>query len=358
MFKKIDILKLVKVASLLIVITVIFFVLYVLLKLLSFYQAGILFLWSLFLPFLIAIFIAYLLHPIVAILTTYHVRKPFAILFIYCLFFGGIAFSIYQLYPVIYRQLIDLREQLPQFIRMYEEMITEFYESTSFLPEAFHEQVGEMIATIEDRLEQVVGHILRQLMNIFDWILLITVIPVLVFYFLKDYDQIKTFFKKLIPRRHHAYIVEILHITDEKLGYYIRGQLLVSLFIGLMSYLLFSFLKIEYPMILAIILGITNIIPYFGPILGMIPVVLLTLTHSTKLVFAVIIAIIFIQMIENNFISPYILGKSTNLHPVTIIFILLFGGKIFGILGMILAVPFFTIVREIVGYTVQLYREH
>src|SRR5690606_18077961 len=109
------------------------------------------------------------------------------------------------------------------------------------------------------------------------------------------------------------------------LGDYIRGQLIVCLFVSLTAFLVFNFLNIDYALLLAILMGITNIIPYFGPIIGAVPVIVIafTTTNSVKLVLFALIGIFVIQIIEGNLLSPYIVGKSVAIHPIAIIFALL-----------------------------------
>jgi len=103
-------------------------------------------------------------------------------------------------------------------------------------------------------------------------------------------------------------------------------------------------------------MGLTNIIPYFGPIIGAIPAIAITLTMSAKLIIFVLLAIFIIQLIESNLLSPYIVGKSINIHPVAIIFALLLGGEISGVIGMILAVPTLTILNVLLSHTVAIRR--
>src|SRR5699024_8455625 len=158
------------------------------------------------------------------------------------------------------------------------------------------------------------------LQKIFDFIVIITVIPVLVFYFLKDYHQIKTYFKKILPIKYRPIISGLIDTIDESLGGYIRGQLLVAAFVSLLTLIVFHLLGVKYALLLAIIMGLTNIIPYFGPIIGAVPAVAITITASTKLAIFVIIAVFIIQIVESNFISPYIVCRTMNIHPVAIIF--------------------------------------
>lgn len=331
---------------------------YLLVKFFPFYGTIIAFIWHLFLPFTIAAFIAYLLYPIIKKLHEHHIHKTYAILLIYLLFLGGIAYLIYLVYPAFMHQLRDLNEYIPQFIKLYEDIIYQIYESTSFLPEAVHNQIDQLIMRIELYLENIVGKLMGGFTKIFDLIILITVIPVLVFYLLKDYQKIKQYFKSLIPKKYHEKTRILIHAIDEKLGHYIRGQLIVSAFVSVTSFIVFHLLGLDYALILAMIMGITNIIPYFGPIIGAIPTIAIAITISTKMVIITVIAIFGIQLIESNFLSPYIVGKSINIHPIAIIFALLLGGQVAGVLGMILAVPLLTILKEITSYFLSFRTDH
>src|SRR5699024_8325713 len=186
--------------------------------------------------------------------------------------------------------------------------------------------------------------------KIYEFIIILTVIPVLVFYFLKDYDSIKNYIKKLLPKKYHKQASELMYEINHSLGNYNRGQLLISLFISLMTFIVFHFLHMKYSLLLALIMGLTNIIPYFGPIIGAIPAVLIALTMSPKLIIFILLAIFIIQLIENNLLSPYIMGKSIQIHPIAIIFALLLGGQIGGIIGMIFAVPALTILKDVFSH--------
>lgn len=320
---------------------------YLLVRLFPIYGSFFSFLGQLSLPFLIAGLIAYLLHPITAKMDSWNIPRSVTILLIYLLFFGGIAYLIYRVYPATIVQLRDLSEQLPQFISMYQTFINQMYESTSFLPETVHDKMDELILRIETSIDQVLSKLVAGFTRVFDMIVIITVIPVLVFYFLKDYDKWKSVFKGYIPQKHRSNVSSILHGIDESLGGYIRGQLIVSLFVAITSYIVFEILNLEYALLLALIMGVTNLIPYFGPIIGAVPAVAIAFTMSVQTVIFVVIAIFLIQLLEGNLLAPYIVGKSIAIHPVAIIFALLLGGKLSGIMGMILAVPLLTVLKVI-----------
>jgi len=320
---------------------------FLLFKLWPLYGALISFLGKLLFPFIIACLIAYLLFPVIKKLDQFNIHRGMAILIIYILFFGGLGYLFYRIYPAIIHQLRDLSENLPQLIAMYDSLISQFHESTSILPDGVHNKLDEFVLNIENTLDDILSKLVGGFSKIFDMIIIITVIPVLVFYFIKDHDQIKIFFKKWIPMKHRYRVAKMVHALDESLGGYIRGQLLVCLFVGLTTYIIFKFLNLDYALLLAIIMGITNIIPYFGPIIGAIPAVMIAAITSGKLVIFVIIGIIIIQIIEGNLLSPYIVGKSIDIHPAAIIFVLLLGSELFGIIGMIIAVPFVAVLKAV-----------
>lgn len=335
------------------VITGIFVFLFVflLVKLYPFYCAFFSFLWSVFSPFIIAGLIAYFLYPVVKKLHDLNCPRSIAIILIYLTFFGGGSYLIYRFYPAFVLQLRDFNEHLPELIKMYESFIYQIYASTSWLPETVHTKIDHVITGLESNLEAFIDKLIESFTKIFSLVLWLTVIPVLVFYFLKDYQTLKRSLIRLIPKRFLPDCKNLLQAMHNSLGAYIRGQLFVSFIVALVSYLLFRILGLNYPLLLGVIMGLTNIIPYFGPIIGSIPVVLIAITISGKMVIYALIGVLFIQIIEGNFLSPYIVGKSTQLHPVMIIFALLFGGQLGGIIGMIVAVPLLTVIKVMTNYT-------
>lgn len=325
-----------------------FLLFYLFVKLFPFYSAVFAFLWSIFFPFLLSILIAYLLYPIVQKIHSLNIPKGLAILLIYVLFFGGIIFAINRVYPLFIRQLTELSDQLPELITTYKEWIYQLYESTAFLPEVVHDKMDNLFSKIETDIEKLVSKFVISITKIFDIIIVITVIPVLIFYFLKDTKQMKVWLKKWIPSTYHHRAHVILYSIDKSLGNYIRGQMLVCLFVSITTFICFYFLGLKYALVLAIIMGITNFIPYFGPIIGALPALAIALTISTNLVIFVVLTVFIIQLIESNLLSPYIVGRSIHIHPVAIIFALLVGSELGGVIGLLVAVPLLTVSNEIV----------
>ncbi|MEH7178854.1 AI-2E family transporter [Neobacillus vireti] len=297
------------------------------------------------LPFLIGGFITYLLHPIVEKLNEKGLHRGLAIFLIYFLFFGGIGFGIYKGIPAFISQVRDLAESAPILAEQYRNWIKELQTHTREWPDGLQEQINEGIMGFERRLESLLTVIVDSLLNFLNFAFAIMIIPFIAFYMLKDFTVIKRAVWYLTPKSWRRKGTRFLRDIDESLGSYIRGQLLVCLIIGGLSSLLFWIFHLKYPLLLGLIIGVTNVIPYFGPVIGAVPAVIIAATSSVKLVIITIVIVFGLQFLEGNILSPYIVGKSLHMHPLMIMVALTAGGEIGGILGMILAVPVLVVLK-------------
>ncbi len=175
------------------------------------------------------------------------------------------------------------------------------------------------------------------------------IIAFCIFFFLKDGWKIKRAIIETMPNRYFEISLIVVHKTIEQLGRYIRGQLIVAAAVGAMSIIALTLLHIRYSVFIGAIAGLANMIPYFGPIAGAIPAIIIGLidTGSFGIVLAIAGAFATVQLIENIFISPYVVSKSVELHPLAIIVVLLIGGSLLGLWGLLLAVPTASIIKVI-----------
>jgi predicted PurR-regulated permease PerM len=172
----------------------------------------------------------------------------------------------------------------------------------------------------------------------------------------KDGDKFPAAVSKFIPASYRAEGVKTLKETAETLSSYIQGQITVALFVGTLSFIGYLIIDLPYALVMALIVAITNIIPYVGPFLGGAPAVIVALFDSPTKALLVVVVIVIAQQIEGNVLSPLILGKTLNTHPATIIILLLVAGNLAGILGMILAIPTYAVTKTIVLNTVRFLR--
>ena len=333
-------------------------ILYVLMKLSPFWQPILKVVLVVLTPFIISSFIAYLLHPIIEKTHDAGLPRPIAILIIYILFFGGIGFALYKGTPVMINQLKELSENFPRVAETYRQWIFQIHHSTSNWPEGVHQRVDGMFAEFEGMIGVLIQKIINGIKTILNSFFILIVIPFIVFYILKDFQEVKKAVWYMTPRKWRNGGIAFLSDVDKSLGNYIRGQLLVCLIIGLLATVSLWLAGMKYPLVLGIIIGITNVIPYFGPIIGAFPAVIIAATISVKMVIIVIVIIFGLQFIEGNILSPLIVGKSLHIHPVLIIFALIVGGEIAGVLGLILAVPVFAVLKVTVMHVTTHFIKH
>jgi len=292
-------------------------------------------------PFIISIFAAYLLNPLVCKMEQKGIKRSAGIFIIYLVLMMFAFFICFYVIPAIVRDLGKLSGVMPEYSRRFNGMVQYIQDkySESGLPESIKSAIDNNIKRIEnyltDYIEGTTSLILDYVSKFFSFVL----IPVILYYFLKDFRLIVNKLKLLIPHKYRGQLTRILSNIDSVFGDYIRSQIILSLIIGAMTSLALFILKINFALVIGVLNGITNIIPYFGPIIGTIPAVFIALLQSpTKAVYT-LIAMTIIQQIESDIISPKITADCVGIHPVTVILALIIGGELFGLTGMVLGVP-------------------
>lgn len=206
--------------------------------------------------------------------------------------------------------------------------------------EQISEEANMFFAKISDNF-------LENLLLCFESLVSLAIIPIVTYYFLVDGDLIYNKLLLILPTDKRIIAKKVLNNLDKVLSRYIISQLLLSLIIGVLTFIVLLILDVKFALILGIFNGILNIVPYFGPIIGGVPAIFIALMDSPNKALYTIIAVFLIQQIEGNILSPKITGDSTNMHPIIIIILLLVGEKLGGLIGMVIAVPIGVIVKVI-----------
>lgn len=296
-------------------------------------------------PFLLGGFITYLLHPVVEKLFRAGIHRGVAILLIYILFFGGLGYAIYKGIPVIIHQLKDLAENAPLYTKQYQRWLDYIQQQTSTWPDGIQQELETRIEKFEEWLNGIVALLLSGVLKVMNSMLLFAIVPFISFYLLKDFPKVKRTALSITPEKWRGKAGNFLKDVDESLGGYIRGQLLVCLLIGSIAALSLWAFGMKYPLLLGIIIGVTNVIPYFGPIFGAVPAAIVASTVSTDMIIKVVVIVMVLQFLEGNVLSPLIVGKSLHMHPLFIMAALIIGGEVGGILGLIVAVPLLAMLK-------------
>ncbi|RIV18897.1 AI-2E family transporter [Alicyclobacillaceae bacterium I2511] len=306
-------------------------------------------LWSLIyvvlIPFLVSLVITYLLQPVVQMLVHRRVPRGIAILIIYFTFVVGALIAILQAIPVVSFQVTQLTQHLPSLIAQADGWMTALTAHKRYLPDALRLGVESALSQLEHNAASYVANLFSMLSNTVSAIFVAFVIPFVAFYMLKDARVMGRAVVRLFPVKYRVEVKKILSGIDETLGSYVRGQLLVMLSVGILTYAGFLIIRMPYAFLLSLFLGMMDIIPYLGPFIGAAPAVILAFSVGPQMVLKVLLVNVIVQQLEGNLLSPAIMGKTLHLHPLAIVASVLIGGEMGGILGMVCAVPLLAVVK-------------
>ncbi|OXS62818.1 AI-2E family transporter [Cohnella sp. CIP 111063] len=300
-------------------------------------------------PFLVAMIISYTLNPIVNMLHDRKVPRTAAVLLIYAVFLSVSVVILMNVIPMFMNQVEELNEHMPE-LTMRAQGLVDHFNNNNVLPEAVRDGINRSIGTLEKRIEQWIANFLNNIDSVVNVLFIVMIVPFLAFYMMKDLDVFERAALQYVPRARRKHAVRLLKDIDAALGSYIRGQLIVSVCVGVLAYIGYLIIGMPYPLLMAGFVSLFDIIPYLGPFFGALPALIMATTISWKMVLMVIVVNMICQNLESNVISPQVVGKSMKMHPLTIILVLLIGGELAGIVGMILAVPFYAAMKVVVQH--------
>jgi len=307
---------------------------------------------GLFISFILAVLIIYLIYPLVFAIEKRGTPRVLAILIAYLALFFVVAGIFMYGVPRIVNQLHGLEETIPLYTEQFYEMLHFIQVRLNNLGvgESVRQVIDERVSWFEDNMLQLVRGAVATLIGMVGYIFKIILAPVLAFYFLKDIENIHRKAVLIIPAERREDIVQLFQEINQILTSYTRGYLLVAAIVGGLTTLAMALLGVDFALMLGIFAGLTELIPYFGPVIGAIPAVSLAVLGSKWLALKVVLAFIIIHQLEGSIISPKILGDKVGLHPLVVIVSLLIGGELYGLVGMLLAVPVSAILKVIIKY--------
>ncbi|GAK11802.1 LOW QUALITY PROTEIN: membrane protein YrrI [Geomicrobium sp. JCM 19039] len=288
--------------------------------------------------------------------------KVLAITIIYLAFLGLFTLAVILVGPEIQRQFNSLVDMLPRFINqaqnfyndfMQSDLMQRFYENNSFNLEEIIQNVGNYLT---NELSDIGSNVVGFIGAITNAVIVIGLVPFILFYMLKEGEKAPQFLLRFLPSKQRTEGKRVLSDMDGALANFIQGQIIVSFCVGVLVYIAYVIIGVEYSLILAIIAMLTNLIPFIGPWIGTAPGVIVALFDGWFTALLVVGAVVLIQQFESLFISPQVMGRKLALHPITVIFILLIAANFAGLIGMLLAVPTYAVLKVIVSHTYRLVR--
>lgn len=317
---------------------------------------------TLFAPFLIAGFLFYLLNPLVKMLMKirikeFKVKRPLAITIVFLLLISVLGLVISFFIPRLIEQIKSLVIGLPGYLGELQRFLTNLFNNShiDWLQKVdLHSYMNKFEGSLTSILKKFILSLTTSLGSVIGTITSVTVtlvtVPFILFYMLKDGEKLVPTVEKFFPEHNRSKVARLLHEMSATLSRYISGQMIECLFVGTFSAIGYSMTGIPYALLVGLFAGITNIIPYLGPYIGLMPALFLAFSKSLPTVFWVIVVCIVVQQLDGNLVYPNVIGKSLHLHPLTIIIILLVAGNIAGLLGMILGVPLYAVTKVVVKF--------
>ncbi len=347
-------------------ILLLFLIIYVGNRIAFVFQPFIIIFETLFLAFLISGLLFYLIVPVVDWLHKHKLPRPAAILLIYLLAFALVVFIGVAGGPILQREFLALVEAIPETVEQVQRLLLALEDTPlagRFIdPEAMNmESIVENIATsIGDTIAQIGANFMALSEFFSSVIITVIIIPFLLYYMLskKDEGLFPSEIRKLAPKKYAEPINSTLKEMSRLLGLYVQGLAIVSVGVGILSYLGFLIIGIQYALLLAVFIMVTNIVPFMGPYIGAIPTVLVALLESPFMLLKAVVVLVIVQQGESVFIAPQVMGRKLSLSPLAIILVMLVAGRLGGLIGIILAVPLFTMLKIITSRIYEQYQLH
>ena len=303
-------------------------------------------------PFFLAFALAYLLNPLVEGLERHGISRNSSIALVFILIVAVFAAIIFLILPIIYNELSKLAVILPDTIQSLTKRIEQFraqFKATG-LPSrvalVLDQHLGQGEELVADQLNLFLANLPKALSTVTLYILS----PVIAIYFLADWKILEQGFLRVIPQRWRMEWRRLWQDINHVIRQFVRGNIIVAVIVGVLIGVGVKLVGMEYALLIGLICGVSDLIPYFGPVIGAVPSVLLALIKSPGMALKVILIILIVQQLEGNVISPKLMGESVGLHPLWVVFALLASGEIAGFWGMFLAVPLAAVIRVVLKH--------
>ncbi len=303
-------------------------------------------------PVLAGVVIAYLLEGIVKVLQRNHIPRMAAMLIVFCIFMLLLLMIFFALIPLLSSQLTQLVQQIPVMLGKGQSALLELPQR---YPDLFSiEQINEIASALRSDItgygQNLLTYSVSSVIGIITFLVYVILVPILVFFFLKDKDVLINWFSSRLPQERKL-ADRVWVDVNKQIANYIRGKILEILMVSFVTFVTFSFLHLEYALLLAVLVGLSVVIPYVGAAVVTVPVLLIAWFQwgwGSEFVY-IAVAYLIIQALDGNLLVPLLFSEVVNLHPVAIIVAVLIFGGLWGILGVFFAIPLATLVQAIMS---------
>lgn len=306
------------------------------------------FITTLFFPVIVAGVFYYIFRPIVRYSDKKKISRFISIPMIYLFLCISIVILISIAWPHIQKQITEFTAFPTEKLKAMEKKTVDIMNIFNFYSLS-HEQLKELLLYYLQKITILItGGFIANIASVTKIASYFIITPFILFYFLKDDRHMSQQFFKLIPSSYTDEVKKIVNDIDDVLSGYISGQVLIALVVGCLIFIGYLIIGLDYAFLLAVIAFIFNLIPFGGPIVSTIPALLIGLAQSPFMAFKVVVIVILVHLLDLNLISPRIVGSRLNIHPVTIILLLVSSVSLFGFLSLFFIVPIYAVLKSII----------
>ena len=319
-------------------------------------------------PFVIALMLAWLGDPLVDRLEATGRSRNTSVVLVFLLMSLLLALALLILVPLIQKQIETLIAALPQGQAWLLGTAIPWVEQKTGLEVMAWLDPGRLFEWVRSHWQQAggvastfFGYVSRSGFAMVAWVVNLALLPILAYYFLRDWDKLVERVASLIPRNHIEIVSRLARESNDVLGAFIRGQIVVMIALGVVYAAGLTLVGLNLGLLNGLVAGLISFIPYLGATTGVVLAVLAALVQSQgfDLQLLVLVGVVFTvgQLLESYVLTPRIVGDKIGLHPVAVIFAVMAGGQLFGFLGMLLALPAAAVINVLLRYAHQRYRQ-
>jgi predicted PurR-regulated permease PerM len=316
-------------------------------------------------PFAFAAMLAYLGDPLADRLQRLGMGRTLAVSIVFIVLLLVAIGALLLLIPLISRQIENLVVNIPHYVEWTRNTALPWLQARLHLdPNAFDtdrlvQQIREHLGSIGNAASVLLGKISRSSVGVVMWLTNVVLIPVVAFYLLRDWDRLVAWIDRMLPRSIEPTVAHLARESDNVLGAFVRGQLLVMLALGLFYGVALTLMGLSVGPLIGMIAGLLSFVPYLGFIVGFGSALIAALVQYGDWTHLLIVVGIFTagQLLEGYVLVPQLVGDKIGLHPVAVIFAVLAGGYLFGFLGVLLALPAASVILVVLRYLAERYRQ-
>lgn len=306
---------------------------------------------TLTLSILIAAMLAYFLNPLVkSVKNKLKISDTLAILTVFLIVILIFLILGFTVFPKTVSDVKNLIMKFPEYYKQTLESINEFLGQYEVFKNINLDNnfIADNLSKIYNKQKANAANlILSSAKNVMSFIFSLVLTPIFTFYFLKDKDDIREKLKKMIPRQKNDRLMKLFSKMHQDMTKYIIGKIKMAIFVGFATFIMLLVLGVEFSFVIGIITCVADIVPYVGPLMGLVPAFVFAFIESPIKALWIFVLYLLIQWIENNIVGPKILSEETGFHPIVVLFLLIVGGSLFGFLGMVLSVPIALVIKTV-----------